>query len=775
MRLLASFRVAGVALALVAGCDSDPAAVEPQDARPVVDGGVEIDAAVAEDWGAPRPDAPAHEGVYSLANGCYAVEGYDGREVRQLAAAGELFAFSATEAGARFALRASDLGTYLLYDAEQRYFVADGGEGDGWRFSRPAQLASDVLLVDDGFRSPAEWVVAPSPRDADRFRLQHKASGQFLAFEGLVADEADAAVIAFLPQNDCAVFPEMGLDAVGEPRATPWPDGDLFGIAEVHSHLTTNMGFGGSGMFHGAPFHPLGVEHALSDCSHVHGDEGRRDLIALFYDGARDFDIASLLPVILAGESDTFNHFTDGWPTFTDWPNAWRRSTHQVMYYRWLERAWRGGLRLVVQHATGNSILCEFMSGVGAQSLRYTCNDMVSVDRSIESIRAMERYIDAQWGGPGKGWFRVVETSAEARAVIAEGKLAVVLGIEISNLFDCFLTPPEGFERCTPETLIEKLDHYHALGVRVVFPVHKFDNGFAPGDGAGGVIELGNFVNSGHYTSQAEDCPLGRQGFDGGSLSFGDLNRPRDDFEAPPVVDISGFAENPVAALRGQIPALAAGGREGHFCQTATMTALGEQLFAEMMKRGMIPDIAHLPQHATVRALELLEAADYPALSTHGNTHGDTLFDREGVTGLGIRGCADPEVSASMVGPIVRRAAARAEHGAHPGTALAFDLNGFAGQRRPRFGENSRCEDQANPVEYPFSGYDGAVEFLPPHLGERPVDFNTEGFLHIGLLPELIEDLRRDGATDADLEPLFRSAESVVRMWARAEAWAERE
>jgi hypothetical protein len=62
----------------------------------------------------------------------------------------------------------------------------------------------------------------------------------------------------------------------------------------------------------------------------------------------------------------------------------------------------------------------------------------------------MERYIDAQSGGPGKGWFRVVETPKQARAVILEGKMAVVLGIEISNLFDCFLTP-RGIRAMHPE------------------------------------------------------------------------------------------------------------------------------------------------------------------------------------------------------------------------------------------------------------------------------------------------------------------------------------
>ena len=93
------------------------------------------------------------------------------------------------------------------------------------------------------------------------------------------------------------------------------------------------------------------------------------------------------------------------------------------------------------------------------------------------------------------------------------------------------------------------------------------------------------------------------------------------------------------------------------------------------------------------------------------------------------------------------------------------------GGPRPRFGEDSRCGDtpQANPVTYPFTSYAGDVTFTEPTLGNRVVDFNTEGMIHVGLLPELIEDARRDGVTDEDLEPLFHSAEAYIRMWERAE------
>ena len=64
------------------------------------------------------------------------------------------------------------------------------------------------------------------------------------------------------------------------------------------------------------------------------------------------------------------------------------------------------------------------------------------------------------------------------------------------------------------------------------------------------------------------------------------------------------------------------------------------------------------------------------------------------------------------------------------------------------------------------------MTFTQPALGTRTVDFNTTGMIHIGLLPELIEDARRDGVTDADLEPLFRSAEAYLRMWEKAESRA---
>ncbi len=69
----------------------------------------------------------------------------------------------------------------------------------------------------------------------------------------------------------------------------------------------------------------------------------------------------------------------------------------------------------------------------------------------------------------------------------------MVLGIETSNLFDCFLTPPPGFAACDADKVKAELDRYHELGVRVLFPVHKFDNAFKrdPAQSADGSAQSG--------------------------------------------------------------------------------------------------------------------------------------------------------------------------------------------------------------------------------------------------------------------------------------------
>ena len=218
-----------------------------------------------------RPPAPVNEGIYSFAGGCFVMDatlpGSSNTRWLEANAAGDGYAFSATrmDAGARFTMRASDLGTYLFYDQEAHYLVAQDGV-----LQREDELLSDVLLIDDAYRSPAEWELEVSPSDSTRFALRHRATGGYLTTTGLSEDVSGAGVIALYPSTGCATFPELTVDAEGSVEPRRWPDGDVFGFVDTHSHLFTNFGFGGGGMFHGSPYHRLGVEHALSSCEPFH-------------------------------------------------------------------------------------------------------------------------------------------------------------------------------------------------------------------------------------------------------------------------------------------------------------------------------------------------------------------------------------------------------------------------------------------------------------------------------------------------------------------------
>ncbi len=769
-------------LVALCGCGADnveaSAPPPPLPSGSLVDAGVALPAPGTPVAPPSPPDASADAAstpptdVYGYANGCFAVSSDAGRVLAATSDAGAFsFVPGDSSTASRFFLKASDLGTYLFYDAEKGYLVSEGGA-----LLRQTTLQSDILNVDDTYVSGAEWeliATGPTSGSAARFHLRHWKTKSYLGTTGLVSAESAAAQITLDPRTGCTPHPELTLDATGQVKPQVFADGSLYGIVETHTHIMSNFGFGGGGIFHGAPFHRLGVQHALSDCTQFHGVMGRKDFFGFGFDSHGGFDAATIVPAMLAGQLPQDNHETFGYPYFTGWPNAPHSSTHQTQYYAWLQRAYLAGLRLVVQHATTNEAICNLMVGQNYQKVRYACNDMVAVDRSIAETYAMERYIDAQSGGPGLGFFRVVKTPSEARGVIRAGKMAVVLGIETSNLFNCLSVPRAGSPVCDEAYVEKQLDAYYALGVRAMFPVHKYDNAFSAGDGNRGFIELGNFLNSGQWSNFVQDCPNVPAVFDHGDVSFGGLNAPRAQYMSTPPVNMSTFPAAPLLTLTPYIPKILQPALSGDYCQNAGLTPLGESLLHKMMLRGMIIEIDHLPRRSYQRAFELLDASHYPAAATHGSTFGGKIYEIGGVSKANIGRCRDPNRQGAMLDDLRNRVAAITAKGGYPAEGLGFDLNGFAGAPGPRFGSEAGCSaPQTDPVKYPFTSYSGDVTFTQPQIGNRVLDFNSEGLVHIGLLPELLDDARRDAASDADLEPLFRSAEGYLRMWERAEARA---
>src|SRR3989475_820806 len=236
----------------------------------------------------------------------------------------------------------------------------------------------------------------------------------------------------------------------------------------------------------------------LPNAASAHGPDGRKDVVGNF----------------LANQP-TGTHDTQGWPTFRDWP-ARGSLTHEATYYKWIERAWKAGLRILMNNLVENELLCE-LQRENSGDPTYNCNEMDNAELEAHFMRDMVDYIDAQEGGPGKGWFRIVTSPSEARQVINDGKLAVVLGIEISHLFNCKLHYLQGGLEtydCDQAAIDAQLERLYNLGVREMFAIHEFDNAFGGNgifDGFG--LNLGNRADTGKFW-QTHDCPNGGEGPD---------------------------------------------------------------------------------------------------------------------------------------------------------------------------------------------------------------------------------------------------------------------
>ena len=138
--------------------------------------------------------APPEASLYDFANKCVAIAATtpEADEPVWLSASEETYAFTgvSSEVGSKFFMKASDLGTYLLYDEDRGYVVAEDGP-----LIRKTQLQSDVYLVDDTFISGAEWLLEASETTSRRYQLRHRRTGKLLGSAGLVEDASDAAAL----------------------------------------------------------------------------------------------------------------------------------------------------------------------------------------------------------------------------------------------------------------------------------------------------------------------------------------------------------------------------------------------------------------------------------------------------------------------------------------------------------------------------------------------------------------------------------------------------
>ena len=595
------------------------------------------------------------------------------------------------------------LGTYLIQDPDAQLLVPGGTAAE------PSE--------------EAVWTAEMSGR-----KLTLTNADQPLEVGGTTAFLATVA-------DGCTEYPEAEVNVSGNPHGGVSAFQEVRGYVDGHTHHMAFEFLGGEAHC-GKPWDEYGAPYALVDCE----------------DHTYTGGYGAVLESALSGE---VGHDPVGWPTFVDWP-APNSLTHEGTYYRWMERSWRGGQRLFVNLLVENNQLCQLYP-----LKRNSCDDMDSIRLQAADAYAFQDYVDAQFGGPGKGFYRIVKTPWEARKVINSGKMAVVLGIETSVPFGCtFKNVPllGDVPACDEEAITTQLDEVHDLGVRQMELVNKFDNalsGIAGDAGETGVlVNSANFLETGTFWDMRHCEPEDGESADRTQHAAPDISAGQQDALFGAIALLSGTLA---------LPALPLYPTPMH-CNNRGLTTLGEYTINELAKRKIIFDPDHMSVKARNAALDQIEEMGYHGLiSSHSwstldayprvyRAGGIITAYAGGSTGFvekwrSHQGWADPRY--------------------YWGFGFGADINGLGAQGGPR------GADVPNPVTYPFRGL-GGVRVDQQVAGERVYDINVDGVAQYGLYPDWIQDLsliaeaskKGDGAKI--LDDMARGAEAYLQMWERA-------
>jgi hypothetical protein len=586
-----------------------------------------------------------------------------------------------------FRLQAAALGVYLLYGPAADY-LTDGGSGT-------LQAATDP--------SPAaEWRATGSARAG--FRLTNLATGHGFR-------------VRFVPATRCATYPEAQVDATGSPPTGASPEANVLGTMEGHAHITAFEFFGGD--WHcGAPWSPFGAPYALpASCSDKQqGTNGQVEDFVDFGGQPRPSDM-------------------HGWPTFVEWPSP-TALAEEGDYYTGIERAWKAGLRLMVTNLVDNEALCNIMT-----TKHNPCNDMEAVRIQNRDLHALQDYIDAQSGGPGRGWFRLVTDPFQARRVINQGKLAVIEGIEVSRLFGC--GEQNNVPQCDQAQIDAGLKEVRGYGVRTFFPVHEFDNAFGgskmiAGD-QGLIINAGNRTTTGSFFS-LEPCPADQQ--DAAQYSAAPADSPATQLLNGSLASMLGGSPTPVYGPPPQ-------------CNTRGLTDLGAYVIAQMAKQHMIIQTDHMDSKTATATVGIAEAHHYAGVVSAHCCSSAQLFHR--IYALG--GYVNPPTLPvkALVGVLQQDKALRVAR-YHFGFGWGSDENGLGSQPGPT----------APTISYPFKSYDGRVTFTQEQWGQRRFDLNQDGVANYGMYADWLRQLQVAGGPAA-MNDMFQGAEAYLEMWERAD------
>ncbi|MBI4586113.1 MAG: PKD domain-containing protein [Planctomycetes bacterium] len=565
-------------------------------------------------------------------------------------------------------------------------------------------------------------------------------------------------------------------------RPLPIPLGPLDGFADLHLHQMADLAYDGRFIW-GAHDGP-GPDVALAQCNGANHalcwlPGPVADIFKQWEAGSHTGLLSSIgLPGFLGGTGfcETPNWTggpgvsIKGWnadlasEAFKHWP-IWKTVTHQQVYSDWLESAHEQGLNLIIMSAINSRHLCGAMPAGNGFDPPHPFDLSASgsggaTDLAIRSagrtngMRNVRRQIMAAWQfASNHDWYEIALTPGQASQIIAEGRLAAILSIEESELFD---------NPSTLAALLPELDYFAGeLGVRSIQPIHELNNSFG---GAAYWNPILDFIQS----------------LENEAALIADL--------------LNGEQEASVTAL---IDGLGGIERDASGDNVLGLTALGEDFLEEVMGRNLLIDLSHMSKNASDGAYALAVANDYyPLFISHArysdlltaNPFNDHLAKRwetiqqvkilGGMVGLRtsrdrMRAYLPSGVDNNCPGSIrdFAQSYAYGSLGYQIPQALASDMNGFIEQMRPRFADPSHPKYGTRAwacAEGPGSswvrnGYqDDQGDWTVNGTG---TEFDLAGFGRIDRIGSIIADL--SGNLNVDTATVEQSADHFIRMWTR--------
>jgi microsomal dipeptidase-like Zn-dependent dipeptidase len=570
-------------------------------------------------------------------------------------------------------LKPTGLGTYMIDDADGALLTVSSG-----------------ALTRESDPSPAaEWRIS---RHGNGFAVKSTSTGEGLTVSDGTLALGRASAMAINRAEGCRPYPEASTGAKGKPFRGTNPDGTVNGFADLHLHLIADFRAGGQ-VISGEAFDRFGITEALGRDADVHGPDGSLDITG------------NLLRTGMA----TGTHDTQGWPSFSGWP-TFDTLTHQQTYYVWLERMWMAGERLVVAQTVEDEPICNLEPRTS-----HSCDETETVKLEIQRLRELQDYVDAQSGGRGRGWLRIVTSAKQARRAIEHGKLAVVIGVESSDPLGC--SESNGQPQCTKDEIRTRLAELHRLGVRSMFITHWVDNALGGPAFEGGA--------KGEFIGLMEQSQTGHP-----------------------------FATEPCTT----------GDEDQGECNAQGLTDLGAYFVKRLIAEHMLIEADHTSQRTRAAVFAIAKKHDYPLVSSHTGTGGEwTPEQLRELHKLGGISSVTPGSAAEMIDRIgeLRRGS-----GDKRGTAVALgsDTGGFADLPAPP------ADAATKPLRYPFHSFDGGVRFTRQTTGTRTFDYNADGVAHYGLFADELADIQRRPGGRRALKALFGSAEAYLQTWQLAES-----